>query len=291
MSPPSRIDWPPQLVDAIARRRSVVFLGAGISRNSKGKDGTVPPTWLEFLNVALGRCKGKTTHIKRAIKSGDYLTACEWLRANLDDRWNKILREQFVDQKYKASNAHNSIYQLDSSIVATPNFDKIFDGLAIAQSEGTAIIKTYYDDDLTQLVRGEHRVVLKIHGTIDAPDKMIFSRKDYAKARINNSGFYEILRSLMVTHTFLLLGCGLNDPDVELLFESYRYTHPPAPPHYVTMPSPVTPDLDALMRETRNVRFLAYSPRNSHAALSSSLEELVQAVEARREELASTRGW
>ncbi len=291
MSKPFEIDWPEPLIDGIARRRSVIFLGSGISRNSEGKGGARPPNWLEFLTFALEKCPGDTRHIKQAISKRDYLSACEWLRTHLDDRWHKVLREQFVDPKFKASEVHKLIYALDSALVATPNFDKIFDGLATAESEGTVIIKTYYDDDLTQLVRGDHRVILKVHGTIDAPDKMVFSRGDYARARIDNSGFYEILRSLLVTHTFLLLGCGLDDPDVQLLFENYRFTHPPAPPHYVTLPSPAIADVEKLMRDTRNVRLLTYPARDNHAALGRSLATLVDKVEARREELAATHGW
>ncbi len=284
------IEWPAQLVDSIARRRCVIFIGAGVSRHASGNGGATPPGWLSFLEAACTKC-GNQRHIRKAIKGGDLLTACEWLRSRMDEDWNDYLRKNFVDPKYKAAAIHRTIYKLDAAIVATPNFDKIFDGLATTESEGTTIVKNYYDEDLTQVVRGGQRVVLKIHGTIDAPDKMIFSRKDYARARVNYSGFYNIVSALLVTHTFLLLGCGTNDPDVQLLFENYRYAHPPAPPHYMTFPTPVHDDQVNIIRETRNIRTLPYSPSGNHEVLAKSLSALLSQVEARRAELAGTLSW
>lgn len=43
------IDWPDKLIDSIARRRSVLFLGAGISANTQNRYGKHPATWEAFL--------------------------------------------------------------------------------------------------------------------------------------------------------------------------------------------------------------------------------------------------
>lgn len=42
------IDWPEALVEAIARRRCVLFLGSGISANSKNSSGKQPATGKSF---------------------------------------------------------------------------------------------------------------------------------------------------------------------------------------------------------------------------------------------------
>jgi hypothetical protein len=285
------IDWPEPLIDSLARRRCVVFIGSGVSRQSLAADGvTAPPGWISFLEAACLEC-GNPRHVRRAIKHGDLLTACEWVRTRIDDGWTGFLRKNFVTPRFRPADIHKLIYKLDSSIVATPNFDKIFDGLATAESEGTTLIKSYDDEDLTQVVRGGHRVVLKIHGTIDSPDRMIFTKSDYARTRVEYSGFYEIVSALLVTHTFLLLGCGINDPDVQLLFENYRYGHPRSPPHYMTFPTPLHGDQEEIVRETRNIRALRYSPASNHLALTTALSSLLEKVEARRGELAGSLSW
>lgn len=49
------IDWPKELITEIARRRCVLFFGAGISMNSVSMDGKLrPPSWGEFLLNAIG---------------------------------------------------------------------------------------------------------------------------------------------------------------------------------------------------------------------------------------------
>ena len=44
------IDWPEYLIEAIARRKSVLFLGSGISANSCNDAGKHPLTWEAFLS-------------------------------------------------------------------------------------------------------------------------------------------------------------------------------------------------------------------------------------------------
>jgi hypothetical protein len=48
------IEWDSELVQAIARRRCVVVLGAGVSRNSINNAGKIPDTWEEFLHGRIG---------------------------------------------------------------------------------------------------------------------------------------------------------------------------------------------------------------------------------------------
>ena len=45
--------WPDNLVDAIARRKCVLFLGSGISANSCNEEGKHPATWEDFLRGIL----------------------------------------------------------------------------------------------------------------------------------------------------------------------------------------------------------------------------------------------
>ena len=42
------IVWPLHLIDELARRRSIIFLGSGVSKNSAGIAGKRPPLWKEF---------------------------------------------------------------------------------------------------------------------------------------------------------------------------------------------------------------------------------------------------
>lgn len=285
------IDWPPQLVKDIARRRAVILLGSGISKNSVGIDGIQPPTWREFLEQALDQIQSPPRHIKTAIVSGDYLSACEWIKSRLDDQWTPFLRSKFLTPAFRSNPVHELILSLDANIYITPNFDKIFDNFVTERTQGTTIVKSYYDPDAQQLVRNGHRLILKIHGTIDSPDRMIFGRAKYAEARVQHASFYELIDALLLTNTFLLFGCGLDDPDFQLMFENFCFRFPTANPHFMTIADRVNPDLESLTRETRKIKFLKYSKANNHQELEASVRELVRQVEAERILIAENMVW
>lgn len=73
------INWPNDLISDIARRKSVLVIGAGVSKNSTNQVGLRPKDWKEFLVNASEILAGKT-EINRQIKSGDFLTACELIK-------------------------------------------------------------------------------------------------------------------------------------------------------------------------------------------------------------------
>lgn len=72
-----------------------------------------------------------------------------------------------------------------------------------------------------------------MHGTIDAPNELIFSLKDYAVARTEHAIFYRVIESLLMTKTFIFIGAGINDPDVNLLLENNASMYQTAPEHFL----------------------------------------------------------
>jgi len=275
----------------IAKRRCVVFLGAGISNNSISAIGSHPPTWSEFLNDALQACPNPKAHIKAYLKSGDYLTACDIIREKLGDEWNNLLRGKFVDPGYQPASIHEHIFNLDTRIFVTPNFDKIFDRHALLESGGTVSIKSYSDEDVSEIARGQGRYILKIHGDIDNPQRLIFTRKQYAEARVKFPGVYRVFESLLVTQCFLFLGCGLNDPDVALLLENYRFFHTFGAGHYFVAPGKIHSDNIRMLKETRNLKILQYDKKDNHFQLTESLKDLARLTETRRVEIARNNNW
>lgn len=284
------IVWPDGLVGAVARRRSVLLIGSGVSANSTTDDGRRPATWGAFLISAYKRLERRLPHISSALKSYNYLEACDYLRTEHGEEWPNIIRAEFATPVYRAADIHKAIFDLDSRIVASLNFDKIYDNYALTASEGTAIIKTYYDPDIRDAVSGIDRYIIKPHGTVDTVSKMIFTLEQYGLARTAYAPFYDVFSSLLHTHTLICIGCGLADPDLQLIFEDYRYKHGESP-HFITLPSPVSEAQRNLIKRTRGLNVLTYSPRNNHLDLTKSLQELVGKVSAKRDEIADLRSW
>jgi SIR2-like domain len=287
------IEWPQHLVDEIARRRVLVFLGSGVSKQSVGNVGKRPPLWIEFLKSGTVACTNRKASIEitRQIKVGELLTACEILKEELGTAWDGLITREFVDPHYSASRLHELIFKLDARLVITQNFDKIYDAYATASSQGTVVVKTYTEDDTASFIRRRQRLILKAHGTIDKPAEMVFTRGDYARARHHHASFYSLLDGLVLTHTCLFLGCGTSDPDIALMLERAVQLHPSTFPHYLVMGGALSVELKRAYKRTLNLEALAYSNANNHEALVVGIESLVQKVESRRLELAASLDW
>jgi hypothetical protein len=287
------IKWPDQLVSDIARRRVVIFIGSGVSRNSLGLQGKRPPIWTDFLATGCDLCAeaGVKKEIRSLIKKSDLLTACELIKEQLANQWDGLLNQEFVMPQYGHADIHETIFKLDSRIVLTQNFDKIFDTFASAKSQGTVLVKNYYDADIAKTIRGNRRLVIKVHGTIDQPHQMVFTKREYASARYHYPGFHGVLDSLMVTHTFLFLGCSLADPDIQMMLERHANIHQYANPHYIVMPGKIHPALSQSIQRNMNLELLAYSTAAEHQELALSLKQLASEVDNKRQDLTKTLDW
>ncbi|SMF43848.1 SIR2-like domain-containing protein [Tistlia consotensis] len=276
--------WSQPFLNDLARRQVVVVLGAGVSKNSISRDGRKrPPLWKEFLELGVAQCGPRgTQHIKSAIKAGDYLHACEWLQKRMDDDWIDFLRGQFLTPGYKESELHDKIFRLDQRVTFSLNIDTIYETFVTSQTSGKTISKQFYDEDVHAFLRDHSDYIIKIHGSIDAPNKIIFSQKDYALARVENSLFYQILDACILSHTILFIGCGVSDPDVNLLLENQNFRFPNSLPHYMITPSKIGSDLEESLRKNRNLKCIKYDDQDNHAELSKLIEELIQKVDSHR---------
>ncbi|ELI5395235.1 SIR2 family protein [Vibrio alginolyticus] len=275
------IDWPEELIDVLARRRCVIVIGAGVSKNSTNRHGKRPATWEEFLKNCAEGIPDRGC-IDELLEKQDYLTSCEVIKNKLtNDVFINKVQAEYQSAGYIPAEIHKAVYLLDSPIVLSPNFDQIYDTYALAESSGTVVIKDHTSQDTANyLLGGEIRLILKTHGSANNPQNLIFTRADYAEARTKYVLFYEILKSLALTHTFFFIGCGTDDPDIRMLFEDIQFAHGRLPFHYMTLPDgEVHNDVMDITNKTMRIKFVNYSPSDYHVELTESLQELVQKVE------------
>jgi SIR2-like domain len=276
--------WPDSLVSDLIDRKVFIVIGAGVSKNSLSLDGTRrPPSWLEFLQAGIEKIGSQgTRHIQSAIKNGDYLHACEWIKKKLDEHWTPFLNEQFLNPRFQPAEIHDLIFRLDQRIVATPNIDDIYDRFVVAQTSGQTRIKSFADPDAVGFLREKSDYVLKLHGNISAPANIIFTQQDYAQKLTLYSTFYSLLDAAVLSHTFLFIGCGLTDPDVALLLENVNFRFVGMPPHYMITSSRISDDMKMSLRSNRNLKCLLYRPDNNHAELKDRMLELVTILDAHK---------
>lgn len=276
------ISWPSSLVRELAQRRCILFIGAGVSATAKSIENLSPPTWKSFLVQAVKILildKSDHDEIVLLIENGDLILALQaiYCLSNKADFYD-LINKNFHSAKYLPSDLHKSIYQLDSRIVITTNFDKIYENYCTKpENEGFKVI-CYDSNSLADEIRSDVRLIIKAHGTIDNVHKMIFTKQQYHSAKSEHRQFYEILKALLVTHTCIFIGCSMNDPDINLLLEDVKILGSSVRPHYclILKNSHSKFKMDD-WESTYNVKSLEYGP--SHDSLIENLAILLAEVE------------
>lgn len=291
------ITWPVELIDDIAKRKSVLYLGSGISASSKNGAGKSPPTWRVFLEHILEVRKGKlsscATVIEKLLDQGNYLLACEIIVGRLGERdFGDLAATEFRRAGYIPNPLHEVIFALDSRLVITPNIDKIYDQYATGKSNGTVIVKTYRDE-IACFLRNPDYLIIKAHGTVDDTEHIVFTHSQYGRIRNEYASFYRMLDALLLTHTFIFLGCGLSDPDIQLALENMNFSFPGCRPHYMVIPdNNLSEDELTCIANNRNLEFLKYeNPDGTHLQLLEDLKNLGRAVDEKRHKIADMTSW
>lgn len=274
-----QINWPENLIEEIAYRRCVIFLGAGISATAKNEAGESPKKWGDFVTDAMTLINAPTEEkltqkrdfVQRMIAKENYLLALQTIFDTSDPgRYANFLRQVYSRPNYRASKIHELIKDIDSKIVVTTNFEKIYENLCNDHGYTTANY-TETKKILTNLKTTEN-LIIKAHGTIDDVDSMVFTQKQYYNAQKENPGFYQILKALFLTNTVIFMGYSLNDPDINLMLETVANSSSSSSPHYVVVKEGIDEEIKQYWMDCYNIFPLQYGPSYDN------LEENIQSL-------------
>ncbi len=276
------IEWPQSLVPEIAERRCIVVLGAGASAGSLSRDGkTSPPNWPTLLKSARALLTEDDDKrlVATLVKKERYLDAAEIVvaRSNPAD-YAGFVRQTFVEPHFQHSAIHEEVYKLDAKIVATTNYDDIYETYC-KQGKGSQgyNVCRYYESHALNDVRSTMRIILKAHGCVTDPQKTVLSRTQYHRARRDFPEFFNLMDSLFLANTLLFIGCSLVDPDFTLLLEGTNIKCPSAHPHYAVSESGQAEPLRQATRTVYNVECLEY-PAGQHQEVVDALQDLCDKV-------------
>ncbi len=278
------MDWPKSLIRQISTRRVIFFLGSGVSATSKTTEGRTPKTWKSFILEAkqLLASNEDRNLVAKYVNENKLLLALELIKKNADEtEYKSFLDEEYLTQAYIPSKIHETILKLDSRIVITTNFDKIYERYcAHGNNPGYKVI-TYYSGDLVTEIRSDNRLILKAHGSIDEVNKMIFTMSGYHEAKRDHPNFYEVLKALFLTNTIVFLGCKMDDPDVLLILEEVKNISKNTVPHYVLSTNGSYNFIEKEMfKKAYGFNVLEYG--DSYDALEPALQELFELVQEER---------
>jgi hypothetical protein len=280
--------WPKSLIPEIASRRCIIFVGAGASAGCQNSKGERPPNWEKFLIETNAKFVMNPEDNKLAsnlIGSKQFLDAAEIIFSHVDPPdAGQHYRETFHTPDYKPYRLHEIINELDSKIVITTNYDQIYEKQCEPQNiDQGYITKVYTDYGILDEIRSPTRLIIKAHGCVTSPQQIILTRSQYFEAKNTYSRFYNLLDSLFLTNTILFIGCGLGDPDIQLVLENTNIAVPSVHPHYALVPTERHPAIIKSIKKSYNIKLIEYDNScGTHSEQITVLEELLHDVQAYR---------
>lgn len=256
-------EWPAGLVKELADRRALLVVGAGLSATATDSSLNNPPTWGSLISDLCDAAVPVADRplVKNLITAKKFPEAAEEVMARSDRQsLNLAFQKILVDPKFTASQAHKDLMTIDQPIIVNLNYDRIFENHCIGLDSASYVVTHYYQNDFVRSIRSPRRVILKLHGSTDDSDQVIFSLSDYNKIKKDNTENFKVLEALLLTKTVLFIGCGFNgDPDVEGLLTEAALSNAAVYPHYAL----VSDQGDELAfarakREGMNLKFLSF---------------------------------
>jgi hypothetical protein len=280
------IAWSQSLLTEVAERRCVFVLGAGASASSVNADGLRPSSWDSFLESGLKRVGSDDDRraAQEQLAKGAFLDAAQILVDSLDSAdFGLFLRQELEDPAFQPSELHDLVLRIDPKIVITTNYDRIYESLVTAGPVAAGYnICRYYDDHLVNDLRSNRRLIVKAHGCVSNPQKIVLTRSQYFTGRRDYPQFFAALDAIFLTSTLLFIGSGFNgDPDIELLLQNVNISAPSQHTHFAIVEAGRHSSVRRAMEETHNIKFLEY-PKGEHAEVIEALRALADDVDSYR---------
>ncbi|AXN52193.1 hypothetical protein MMRN_51880 [Mycobacterium marinum] len=280
------ITWSQSLLTEIAERRCVVVLGAGASASSANASGSRPDNWESFLKKGLQRVDSEDDRkaAEEQLAKGAFLDAAQILVDSLDSAdFGMFLRRELEDPGYQPSELHKLVLRIDPKIVITTNYDRIYESLvSVGPAAAGYNVCRYYEDHLVNDLRSNRRLIIKAHGCVSNPQKIVLTRMQYFAARRDYPQFFAALDAIFLTNTLLFVGSGFNgDPDIELLLQNVNISAPSQHTHFAIVEAGRHTSVRRAIEETHNIRFLEY-PTGQHQEVIDALQRLADDVDSYR---------
>lgn len=235
-----------ELKKLIEENKVIPFVGAGVSKAVKSRDGVdVFPDWGELLHkLADGLNENDTQIIKNYLNRPhvNYLRVVDDIQEfyptkalyaqKLDEIFD-ITRESIQDDSLDLARA---IWGLNQKLVITTNYDKILHW-ASDNSDNTQRwdIKSVAEQASSLSIEPQKQTVWHIHGHIENKDNIVLTTDSYEKLYTDNEKYktaIETLKVKLATKSFLFIGFSLSDEyfineleKISTVFGGYSMVH------------------------------------------------------------------
>ena len=266
------IEIPHGLKEAIEADDLVLFIGAGLSWNLKNTENEPLEGWDKMVKSILSHLQEKGYITDEEKQSCDKPNPIDTL-LELENRRigrrevGEFVKHYFTLKEENDLSFHQKLFGLSTKIITT-NYDRAFEKSVPKLQE----IKAYKtkDYELNRLKK-DSVFLFKLHGCIEHIDSMVLFPSDYDKLYKSEGREAEhtlhALRNLIFNKTFLFIGTGLGDPQINGIFKEIKRTQGIYnQEHYIIT-------LDSL---DDSLNFLTSIQVASHEEIPKVIEQLVE---------------
>ena len=182
---------------ALNREKLVIFVGAGVSKNSG------LPTWGQLVQEFAGKIDYPTNG---RLATEEYIRIPQYYYCLDESEGHSSyysLLKSMLPENIRPNLLDELIVSLHPKHIVTTNFDTLLDQVA----SGYEVIRE--DKDLMTGISSHY--LLKLHGDIHQPEKLVFKEDDYLHYSETHRLMETFLKSLLIDHVFLFVGYSLND--------------------------------------------------------------------------------
>ncbi len=182
---------------------AAIMIGAGFSRGaaSTGDITSKLPLWNDFAKTLAKELKSDSTDPLRLAE--EY---CAYFgKQALHD----LIKKKVNDTAWIPGGLHRSLLELPWSEVLTTNWDTLLERASedIHQPVYSVVSKQ------SDLSSARSPRIVKLHGTINITEELIFTQEDYRKYPERNAAFVNFARQVFIENELCLLGFSGDDPN------------------------------------------------------------------------------
>lgn len=202
--------FPKPLLDDLAAGRWLPIVGAGMSRNAIVPGGKQVPLWDD-----LGR------ELARELQDYPYSGPLDAISAYAHEYGRPRLVERVAEALLtgvaRPGEAHKAFCSILFDIVCTTNIDFILERQYEAHPR---YCRPVIDEDhLAINDRSSATVLLKLHGDLHHPARLVLTEEDYDSFLERYPLLATYLANLLITRTAVLVGYSLDDPDFRQVWQ------------------------------------------------------------------------
>jgi hypothetical protein len=199
--------FPKPLLEDLVNGKWLPVIGAGMSLNATLPPPERMPLWPEF---GKGFADELPDYSATSVLDGISAYEHEFGRARLIERAAELLHLDHA----QPGPAHKEFCNLPFDIVCTTNFDFLLEKQYDLERRNNRSVHPIVDEDQLAINIGSAgTVLLKLHGDVRHPKRLVVTEADYDGFLTNYPLIATYLANLLITKTAVFIGYSLDDPD------------------------------------------------------------------------------